>query len=390
MSTKSGNSNYLLDFCNTDRQREIISLHCKGMSGRKIGKVLDLNESTVRRSINSVKSRAALKGLAPEYGMTKVVPDPFIVDGISTLYNADGKPVSQWVKSTIDKNKVSEIVTKLCDEYMSEIPKYKPVKQEVHKNGYAKKLVVYPIADAHIGMLSWKPETGNDYDSCIAEKTICSTMTNLISNSEPCEECLIENLGDWLHVDNQLGETSRSGNKLDVDGRYAKIVQCGIRILRFCIEYAAIKHKKVTVINCMGNHDDIGSLWLTAALKNIYSTSKNIIIQDEPSPRHYYRYGNTLIGCTHGSDTKPLILPIIMASENPKDWGKSKFRYWHVGHVHHDKMIEVGDCIVESFRAVCGRDAWTNARGYLARRDVKALFFDRNNGEISRNTSCIV
>lgn len=390
MDTKSCNSTSLLDFCNTDRQRDVIRLHYKGLSGHKIGKALGINESTARRILNVVKARAASKGFAPDYGMIRQVPDPFIVKGVSTLYNADGKPVSQWVKSTIDKDKVSELVNQLCEEYMKAVPKYRPVRPEVPKKGYAKKLVVYPIADAHIGMLSWKPETGNDYDSGIAEKTICETMTALISNSEPCEECLIENLGDWLHVDNQFGETVRSGNKLDVDGRYAKIVQCGIRILRFCIEYAAIKHKKVTVINCMGNHDDIGSLWLTAALKNIYATSKNIVIQDEPSPRHYYRYGNTVIGCTHGSDAKPAMLPIIMASENPKGWGESKFRYWHVGHVHHDRVMEIGDCRVESFRAVCGKDAWTNASGYLAGRDVKALFFDRDHGEIARNTTCIV
>lgn len=388
MDTKNDDS--LIEFCITEHQRKIIEMHNQGVSNREIARKINRNESTVRRTIDKIKRYAALKGISPRCGMTKRVPDPFYVKGISTLYDKDGNISSQWVKTSVDREKVAEIVNELCEEYMQAIPKYKPVKKIVPKKGYAKRLAVYPIADAHIGMLSWKPETGNDYDSKISEKVICETMTKVIDSSEACEECLIENLGDWLHVDNQFSKTERSGNKLDVDGRYAKLVQCGIRVLRYCIEYAAMKHKKVTVINCMGNHDDIGSLWLTAALKNIYEKANNIVIQDSPSPRHYFEYGNTIIGCTHGSDAKPENLPIIMASERPGKWGNAKFRYWHVGHIHHDRLIEIGDCKVESFRAVCAKDAWTNSRGYMSGRDVKALFFDREHGEVERHTVCIV
>ena len=383
------NEDSLISFCVTPRQAEVVRLHESGVSGHEIARRVGCGETTVRRTLKRVKAYAASKGFSPRHDMTKVVPDPFFVKGVSTLYDSTGKPVAQWVKSSIDKARLSEIVEKLSEEYMKAIPKYKPAKQ-VKASGFAKKLVVYPIADAHIGMLSWKPETGSDYDVRIAEKTICSTVTRLINNSEACEECLIENLGDWLHVDNQFARTERGGNKLDVDGRYAKIVQCGIRVLRYCIEYAALKHKRVTVINCMGNHDDIGSLWLTAALKNIYEKAPNIRIRDDPGPRHYFEYGNTLIGCTHGSDVKPDKLPIVMATERSSKWGAARHRYWHVGHVHHDRLTEVGDCKVESFRAVCAKDAWTNANGYLSGRDIKALFFDRKHGEIARHTTCVV
>jgi len=380
----------LADFCLTENQRTIAELHESGMSNTAIGRKLGITESTVRGYLNRIKMYAASKGFAPEYDMTKPVPDPFIVKGTSSLYDADGRLKAQWVKTTVDNKKLRTIVKQLCNEYMKSIPKYKPAKLTKPKTGYAKKLVVYPIADAHIGMLSWKPETGNDYDVKISEQVICDTVTNVIDNSEACEECLIENLGDWLHVDNQFNKTERSGNNLDVDGRYAKLVQCGIRMLRYCIEYAATKHKKVTVVNCMGNHDDIGSLWLTAALKNIYEKAGNIEIQDSPSPRHYYVYGNTLIGCTHGSEIRADTLPIVMATEKSERWGQAKYRYWHIGHVHHDRVVEVGDCKVESFRAVCAKDAWTNSRGYLAGRDIKALFFDKEHGEIERHTACIV
>ena len=54
--------------------------------------------------------------------------------------------------------------------------------------------------------------------------------------------------------------------------------------------------------------------------------------------------------------------------------------------LHQDKVVEIGDCRVESFRTVAGKDAWTNSKGYLSGHDLKALVFDREHGEIERYT----
>ena len=96
------NSETLTSFCITDRQREIVQLHESGMSKRAIGRKLGLNESTVRKSIARVETYAASKGFAPNYGMTKTVPDPFVVKGTSTLYDSDGVMKAHWVKTAVD------------------------------------------------------------------------------------------------------------------------------------------------------------------------------------------------------------------------------------------------------------------------------------------------
>jgi hypothetical protein len=205
-----------------------------------------------------------------------------------------------------------------------------------------------------------------------------------MDRSPSCEECLICNLGDFLHVDNQVYQTERSGNVLDVDGRYFKILNVGIKLMRYMIEYALIKHKHVTVINCPGNHDDLGSLWLSAALKNIYENEDCIEIISSCSRSQYYRYGNTLIGCTHGNGIQLKELPLTMATEKSQDWGSTKYRYFYTGHIHHDKVIDASGCRVESFRAICPKDAYANSKGYLSNRDMKCIIIDPSDGETER------
>lgn len=238
-------------------------------------------------------------------------------------------------------------------------------------------------------MLSWVQETGNDYNCKIADEIVRRNISKLMDRTPSCEECLIVNLGDLLHMDNQVHQTERSGNVLDVDGRYARVMDMAIKMIRYCIEYALMVHGHVTVINCIGNHDDLGALWLQASLKNIYENEDCLTIHSSPTPRHYYNYGNTLIGCTHGSDIKSQDLPLVMATECPEKWSNSKYRYWYTGHIHHDSLKEIGNVKVESFRAICAKDAWSNSKGYNSGRDMKAIVIDPDYGETERYTISI-
>lgn len=343
---------------------------------------------TIQNALKSVNRKAASKGYSPKYDLTHEVPDPFIVKGTSTLYDKNGNISAQWVKTKIDNEKLSELVKMTIDSYCKDVPKITYPKID-KKRKYEQLLAVYPIADLHIGMLAWKQETENDYNTEIAEGLCRDLVTKLIDRSPACEECLIENLGDILHVDNLRNTTERSGNVLDVDGRYAKIFRVAIRLVRYCIEYAAMKHKKVTVINTLGNHDDLSSLVLSTALSNIYENEPRVVIRDEPTPRHYYEYGNTLIMTTHGHEIKAKDLPICMATQKAELWGRTKYHYIHTGHIHQDQVVEVGNCKVESFRTIAGKDSWTNAKGYMSGRDLKCIIIDKNHGEIERYTISI-
>ena len=85
-------------------------------------------------------------------------------------------------------------------------------------------------------------------------------------------------------------------------------------------------------------------------------------------------------------------LPLIMAGDRPEDWGKTIYRYFWTGHVHHSKVQpavssqDFTGCVVESFRVLPPNDAWAHQKGYRAYRDMKAVVFHEDYGEVARHT----
>ncbi len=341
--------------------------------------------------------------------MTHTVPDGYKIKGESTyytteyetLYNIDGTPQlndngtikkirvdqlrGQWVKSSEDKERQLEIITEMCQGFIKDLPKVKPVtinEYLIHED----KLAVYPLGDPHIGMLAWKDECGESWDLKIAEQTFCSIFDRVVRTAPHCKECLIVNLGDYFHRDNEAGVTLRSGAKLDTDGRFAKMVQVGIKIKRQMIKTALEIHEIVNVFILPGNHDDVSSLFLSIALKHIYENEPRVIIHDNPSLFHYFKFGKVLIGAHHGHTCKMDNLPQVMAADKAKDWGDTEFRYWLTGHIHHDSSKEFPGCKVESFRTLAARDSYATNGGWRSGRDTKCIVYHKNFGEIERHT----
>jgi hypothetical protein len=249
----------------------------------------------------------------------------------------------------------------------------------------AKLLTVIPIGDQHHGMRAFHEEVGTDYDIKISANLLISAARHLVATSPPSKTCLIVNVGDFFHVDNLRNETSRSGHTLDVDTRYALMIRSGIAMLRAFIEAALARHQIVKVINACGNHDDIGALWLSTALALLYEKNKRVVIEQSPSKFHYHRHGKVLIGVTHGDTLKIDQLGGVMATDKAADWGETQHRYWLTGHIHHRKVLEMPGCMVESFRALAGRDAWANAAAYRSGRDMMGIVFHENFGEVARH-----
>jgi len=76
-----------------------------------------------------------------------------------------------------------------------------------------------------------------------------------------------------------------------------------------------------------------------------------------------------------------------MATDRPDDWGESTHRYWYTGHLHHQRKFEPtgGDCTVETFRIMAGRDRWHHDSGYRAGREMQAILLHKEFGETGRN-----
>src|SRR5262249_26176060 len=208
--------------------------------------------------------------------------------GYSTLYGPDGEVRGQWVKTqrsrTVEET-LDAIKTAFADLRPS-VPRSLP--DPVLDRDL---LTVYPIADLHLGMYSWDAETGANYDLYIAQDLLRQAVGYLVEQSPTSETALVLNLGDFFHSDSNENRTRRSGNPLDVDTRYAKVLSAGVSLLCGVVDRALTKHQNVIVRNLQGNHDPYAALALTIAVDAYYRNEPRVKVDTSPSPYFYYRHG---------------------------------------------------------------------------------------------------
>lgn len=313
-------------------------------------------------------------------------PEDHIIQGLSTLSTGDGKTLLQWVKTKKEADSNEEkLADMLCriNEFVK--PKDHSIPPPEDGGSLASDLLaVYPMGDPHIGMLSWAPETGNNFDLKTAQSITQNAIDELVTRGSPTEEALIINLGDFFHSDNASNRTARSGATLDVDGRWARVLRVGIDLMCYTIDSTLTRHKRVRVMSEIGNHDDHSSIVLATALELYYRNEPRVFIDSSPTAYHMYKFGKCLVASTHGHQLRGAKLPLFMASHWPDDWGTTKHRFWYVGHIHHKDTKEYNGCTVEHFNTLAGKDAYHAAHGYDSARNMHRIVLHKEWGEISR------
>lgn len=306
-----------------------------------------------------------------------------LIKKTSTCYDAEGNVTQTWVKRDHDAPDPQDI----ADAVREALADVKPFKRiPAPKVGNKDLLAVYPIGDAHIGMYADKEEAGGNYDLTIAESLHGSAMAHLVECTDPADEALIVDVGDWEHYDNVNGETTKSGNRLDMDTRFHKMIRVSYRIMCACIDAALTKHKRVTVIMAPGNHNDILTAARQEALALVYRSNPRVKIVAKAGKFFYYSFGKVRIGVTHGDNGKPDKLAGVMSVDDPEAWGASLFRYWYTGHVHHKSQQECMGTVWETFRILAPTDAWAHGAGYRGGREMQSIVHHRNFGEVGRHT----
>ncbi len=375
----------LLKFCITDRQREVLQAVVNTNGVRPASRELGVTPRTVRDTIQRVESLAAKRGYAPEADMTKVCPDGYVVKGTSTLYDGDGTALNQWVKTEIDSKQQKMLLEQFSDSLCKSIKAAKPVAQSKGKLD-SDRLVVYPIGDAHVGLYCWQEDAEEDWDMQIASKIYNAAFREIIADSPATEHALVINLGDWFHTDNAENQTKRSGHALDVDSRYHRVVDIGTEIMRRVVEAVLKKHKTVTLINEVGNHDDLSAYHLSRELAAFYRNEPRVTVDLSPDSFHWYEFGNNFFGVHHGHKCRKERLYQVMTEDKREETGRCKHRYWFVGHIHHESKISVGNMTFESFATLIPRDQYAHSSGYRAKRQIQSIIYDRQHGECGRRT----
>ncbi|WP_430229657.1 hypothetical protein [Paraburkholderia tropica] len=371
----------------TDRQCQYLEAIEAHGSERKAAEAMGVARGTLSNAMKALKAKAAKMGYSPSHDMTHVVPDGFRVRGVSTYYDDEGKPRGQWVKSVEDSDAKERILREFAESLAEGVKGLAPITPEPERV-LSDLMCVYPQGDPHVGLHSWWAEAGEDFDLKIAERLMCAAVDRLVTIAPAAETALLLNLGDMFHADNQRNE-SQSGHKLDVDGRWAKVQQVGLRAMLHCIRRMLEKHKRVIVRINRGNHDGHSSYALALMISCYFHDEPRVEVDLSPAVCWYHQFGSNLIGSTHGDTIKgPDMLP-IMAADVPEMWGETKHRMWFVGHVHHQDLKEYRGGTVEYFRTLAARDAWHAGQGYRAGRDMRLIVLHREHGEIERHRADI-
>lgn len=276
-----------------------------------------------------------------------------------------------------DKTVLSELKTLVSSEHL---PPKTPERLEMDEvSPYS---VVISPTDLHFGSGAWIDETGTHYNLQEARNRLLGRTNNLISRlpGRP-EKIFVATGSDWFHVDNEMGSTTK-GTLQDLSASPTQIFLDGCSLAREHIEQLR-GVSDIEVVFMRGNHDRHMALALMMYLSAVYEEIEDVTIVVNPSLRQYIKWGNNLLGFTHGDGVKGKDLPLLMASEESKLWGDCDNRVWFHGHLHHQQVIEKGGTTVIQLPSLSGTDRYHYSKGYtMNKAGICAHLLDKEMGLI--------
>lgn len=233
---------------------------------------------------------------------------------------------------------------------------------EIFKDGLLHEL---PIMDFHFGKHAWNEESGDDYDLKIAEALWQKSFVDLLTKANlygNIEKILFPIGQDFFHFDTP-GVTTTAGTQLYSDSRWQKVFRKGVELLTWSIDELR-KIAPVKVFWIPGNHDRMLSYAAVVGVYQRYLKTDSVEVDLNAAGRKYYLYGKNLIGYSHG-EKEGKRLEGLMQIEAPKKWGESRFREFHLGHLHSENSETKNGIIFRRISAITGTDAWHYDNGFV-------------------------
>jgi len=371
----------LYKYC-TPRQREILETIERCGSAKAASLELGLNIASASETYLKVKNKAAKFGYSPEHDFTRPVPEGYVAKGVSTYYNAEGKPAGQWVKASLSHEALVEAIRETIDGFKDDIP---PASVIVAPAACEEHLCnLYTFTDYHLGMLAWHKEGGSDWNISIAEQIIAAALAKMIDQSPKAHTAVINIQGDFLHTDGKTPVTPASKHVLDADSRFPKIRRSAIRIIRSLVTMSLQRHQEVHLIIAEGNHDEESAGWLADLFSVHYEEEPRVTVNDSVLPFYVLEWGNTMLGIHHGHKVKNESLPLLFAAQFPQEWGRTTRREIHCGHRHHRDEKEYNGVTVVQHPTLAARDAYAARGGWIADRAAWAITYHKKYGAVGR------
>lgn len=338
------------------------------------------NDKTNREALARIERALALPpDLADRY-VAGGAADPADVHS-AWLKNKDGDSIYVYHGKAEAENGMHAFLDRVIEAVRAITP-IDPIPAPAYTD--ADLLTVYPIADAHIGMLAWGKETGADYDTEIATTRLKNWIARAVAAAPSSRTAMILDVGDLTHADDQTNQTRQSKHILDVDTRHYRTVDETIEALGAAIELALAKHEEVIVQVLPGNHNPTAYIPIVFALAERYRLNPRVTVIKRPGEHFVHVFGNVMIAAHHGDKAKPERLVMALADAHAKEWGTTLHRYLFTGHLHHLKMADIGGVQWEQLRAMTELDAYAVSHAYRGRAQLQAITYHREAGEIER------
>ncbi len=373
----------LLDYCSTDRQREIIQAwYNHNQSAVEAAKSIGCGDSTFRTVLHNVRIRAAAKGFTLYFDGSRFVDEGHSLIGKSTL-TKDDEGNTVWIKTKADQIKKDKAFRAFVQELCEGV---KPIKSKPKTSRRKDELLsTIIIGDAHLGMRADSEETRDrNFDTNIASQEIKEAINELVERSPECRTGMLVQVGDFTHSDGSSPFTTK-GTLVDVDTRFEKVMRVAAQTMIFAIDRMLTKCDTIQVAIARGNHDSDTALAVQLILEFYYSKEKRVNILKSKGFFHYLQWGKWLFGIHHGDKVKAAKLAQIMPRDMPAAWGESTHRLWFVGHFHHASVQEFEGVTVQKFGTLAPPDSWHSGQGYGSDHTMSMIAFKKDGG---RHITC--
>lgn len=367
--------NELLKMASTARQKEVIQAVIDNNGIRAAAKALNVAHSTVTKTLKNVAS----KGEDGEGYAVKAIK------ATSTLYDAKGNVKLQWVKEDAKGEEVMTAIQEAIQGFKDQdvrAPLFSGARP-ISANGL---LAQYTIADFHLGMMAYGEESGTEWTTDIAVQKFIEVVDRMVDMTPNTEAAVINILGDFIHSDSLLAVTPASRHVLDQDKRYPELIRIAVRVINYLVQKARTKANTVSLLICQGNHDPVGSLWLQELFSYYFEAYEDIYVIKNPSPFYCIEFGNTMLMYHHGDKVQFDKMAQYAPSLFPEAWGRTKYRYAHMGDKHHRRVKEAFGIIVEQHQTLAPTDYYSSSHGWTSECGANVIVYSKINGEFSRMT----
>jgi len=297
-------------------------------------------------------------------------------DGIMTLYSSKivAKPKIKsfdlsWFKEIFESIEPIDPFSEPCVDQI--IPK-------------SNKIVEIEMADLHIGL------NGIEY-----EEQLNNTIDIMIDKYKDVEHFIIPIGQDWLNCDIQIGADFKTtkGTSLQQKLSYKEMYQTGIRIASRLLDN--IISKTSATIECIyipANHDKHSAFGMFCALMQRYyhyshnaMITKRITFDDSTKPRKYRKVGVVGLGIGHGDGEGKRIYEAF-SIEAPTIMANTKYREFHLSHLHHESVKDIGGIVYRRLPTPNTPDDWHTELGFIGSTNrIQVFVYDYDNGLDSIN-----